>query len=243
MRWMSHGRSFRSSSSGGSSSRLPFFVFRPSARGKRARSGARERIGIRPRWPLPTSMGTAAAMSAGEASKASPAPSRGRLGPPASAVSERVWPLQELRAPAFGDGPAWEVLGARRRTISVGRRRRRRAYRCLHSHRWRNPSCAINDGGGAFGPLERWSGARLQTPKDIPDFSDTSEGWTGDAIENETTRFADIDGDGKADMWRPRCGGTPRMRAKLGTRIRDRTPLALRHGERHDGWLAHLTRE
>ncbi len=64
--------------------------------------------------------------------------------------------------------------------------------------------CALAQRSGGFGAFEVWSQAHDAGDEAVNDFSD-AEGWGSDAAYEGTIRFADVDGDGKADV----CGRSP----------------------------------
>ncbi len=64
--------------------------------------------------------------------------------------------------------------------------------------------CALARPSGGFGAFEVWSHAHDAGTEAVNDFSD-AEGWGSDAAYEGTIRFADVDGDGKADV----CGRSP----------------------------------
>lgn len=64
-------------------------------------------------------------------------------------------------------------------------------------------ACAVATAQG-FGTLQPWSATRARPYERIADFSD-AEGWSSAEAYARTVRFADIDGDGRADV----CGRGP----------------------------------
>ncbi len=64
--------------------------------------------------------------------------------------------------------------------------------------------CALAHASGGFGAFAVWSASHEADGEQVNDFSDV-EGWGSDGGYEGTIRFADIDGDGKADV----CGRSP----------------------------------
>ncbi len=95
-------------------------------------------------------------------------------------------------------------------------------------------SCALATETSGFGTFEPWSALRPGTGDEVAEFSD-DEGWgSGDAYF-KSVRFADVDGDGKADV----CGRSPAgvvCARSLGTHF-DHARLWLADMSDARGWL------